>query len=240
MSTIFKLIRISLFSAFLSCSTQHVLLNTNALFKNQSVTIKTDNGENISGVVCLADSHAVIILDRSGQQTGVLLSNIVSATGPHPVFDNTGELVSEAEIDSFRTDTNLKIYTIIGGIFSGGLGFLSGRLTSQTIGKSKNHLPDYLGTTAGLTLGGVLFAATGIRKDRELAIEQVLLSRDTSDYSISLPDREDDILLRKKIDQVIEERRHMEKEIEQLLDELNNMNEPTEAANQRDKSDNKK
>lgn len=209
---------------------QQLLLNPDALQVNQSVTIETADGEKISGVVCMSDSNAVLIVDKSGKETALLLSNVVSIKGPHPVLDNNGVLVSKAEIDSFRTDTNLKTYAIVGGIISGGMGFIAGNLMSYAIGSSdyNNNVIIYIGTMTGLTTGGILFATTGARHDREKAIEHALLSRAAYDYKISLPDQKDDILLRNKIQEMVNERQKIEKEIEQLLDELGDVKEPQE------------
>ena len=203
------------------------MLNPKAFFKNQTVKIETADGENVAGVVLLANADAVLIKDSYGEERGFLTKNIVQAQGPQPIMDNKGVLVSEAEIDSMQTNTNLTAYAIVGGLISGGVSFLGSSLLTHEVMDSDSDAPVYIGTTAGLTAGTLLFAQSGARKDREKAIENVLASRAESGYEISLPDQNDDVLLREKIREIVEERQKMEAQIDSLLNEMDNIEEPS-------------
>jgi hypothetical protein len=190
------------------------------------VIFETADGEKVSGIVILANSDAMLVLDSYGEERGFLTKNIVSAKGPQPVLDADGLIVSEAEIDSFQTNTNLTAYAIVGGIISGGVSFLASSLMTHEVLNINNDAPIYIGTTAGLAAGTILFANSGAHKDREKAIENVLVSRTQSGYEISLPDRDNDVLLREKIKEIIEERKRLEAEIDHLLKDMDRIEEP--------------
>ncbi|MBN1464234.1 hypothetical protein JXA02_00635 [candidate division KSB1 bacterium] len=219
---------LALCTLLLSCSAQHVLLEPKDLHRNQTVLFETTDGEKVSGVVVLANGEAVLVNDSYGEERGFLLKNIVTIKGPQPVLDENGVIVSEAEIDSFRTNANLTTYAIVGGIISGGVSFLAASLMTHEVFNIDSEAPVYIGTTAGLAAGTVLFAESGARRDRDKAIENVLASRTEPGYVISLPDQNDDIILRQKIKEIIEERMKLEAEIDQLLNEMDEIEEPKE------------
>jgi hypothetical protein len=208
------------FIALLSCSTRQVLLNSNALSEHQTVTIETCAGEKRTGVVFHADSAAVLIRDSSGQKTEILMSDIVKVKGPFPVLDNNGILVTESEIDSAITNTNLTVYAIVGGAISSGVSFLVSSLVNNEILGHSNSVPVYVGTISGAAVGTILFAHSGAVKDREKAIDNILMSRSKAEFMLSLPDQEKDVLLKEKIQQLIQERKQAEKEIRELEKEL--------------------
>lgn len=187
---------------------------------------ETAEGEKVSGIVVLANADALLVNDSYGEERGFLTKNIVTIKGPQPVLDGNGIVVSEAEIDSFLTNSNITVYAIVGGIISGGLSYLAASLMTHEVLNIDNDAPVYVGATAGLTVGTLLFAQSGARRDREKAIENILLSRTEPGYEISLPDQYDDIMLRQKIKEIVEERMQMEAEIDQLLNEMDNIEEP--------------
>jgi hypothetical protein len=158
----------------LSCSSQQVLLNPKTLHTSQTVTIETSDGEKVSGTVFLANAQAVLMHDTYGNERGFLTKHIVSARGPEPVLDDNGMIVTEAEIDSFQTNTNLATHAVVGGIISGGISFLASSLITHEVFNKDSDVPIYIGTTAGTTIGTILFANAGRRKDRERAIENIL------------------------------------------------------------------
>ena len=208
------------FISLLSCSTRQVLLNPKALYENQTVTIETTGGEKRTGVVFQVDSAAVLIRDTSGQKTAISMSEIVKVKGPFPIVDDNGILVTEAEIDSAKTNTNLTVFAIVGGVISGGISFLASSLINNEIAGRSNSAPVYIGTITGTAAGTILFAHSGAVKDRERAIDNILMSRSEAEFMLSLPDQEKDILLKKKIQQLIQEREQAEKEIRELEKEL--------------------
>jgi hypothetical protein len=225
-----KFIRLSfaLGTLLLSCGSQYILLNPKELHRKQTVQLETTEGEKVSGMVILANGDAFLINDSYGEERGFLTKNIVTIKGPQPVLDDNGIIVSEAEIDSFHTHANITIYAIVGGIISGGVSFLASSLLTHEVSNVDDDSPVYIGTIAGLTAGTLLFANSGARRDREKAIEDVLLSRAEPGYEISLPDQHDDIILRQKIKEIVKERMQMEAEIDQLLNEMDNIEESKE------------
>ena len=212
----------------LSCSTQHILLNPKTLYTNQTVTIETSDGEKVSGTVILANSEAVLMHDSYGDERGFLTKHIVGAKGPEPVLDENKVIVTEAEIDSFQTNTNLATHAIVGGIISGGVSFLASSLLTREAFNNDSDVPIYIGTTVGTTIGTILFANSGKRKDREQAIAHVIESRTEPGYEISLPDQQDDIMLKEKIIEIMKEREKMEEEIDRLLKDMDKIEEPAQ------------
>lgn len=216
----YKIAVVLLFVLIISCSTQQVLLDHRDFHPNQTVNIKTRDGEQISGIVTHANADAVLLRDTTGKQRGFLTKNIVSATGPNPVLNDNGIIVSEAEIDSIQTATHVTTFAIVGGFMSGGVSYLFSRMINNEILKSHRDAPLYIATVTGVSLGTILFARAGDRKDREKAIENVLTARTDLKYNISLPDLEDDKYLKEKIDEIMKDRQEKEKEIQQLNNEL--------------------
>ena len=64
-----------------------------------------------------------------------------------------------------------------------------------------------------------------MEKDRKRAIDDINVARYNTVYEYSLPDQEADILIKKKINELIEERQQIEQEIEQLERELEQLKE---------------
>lgn len=210
---------------FAACS-QHVLLNSKDLHKNQTVKIETSDGEHVAGTVMLANAEAVLLRDETGKERGFLTKNIVTAAGPSPILDDNGVLVSEAEIDSFQTHANVTTYAIVGGLISGGVSYLLSNLITRDALGSNNDAPIFIGVSAGTAAGTVLFANSGANKDRENAVNQVLDSRLQADYRISLPETDNDLLIKQKIEEIIEQRKKLEAEIDSLLNDMNTIKEP--------------
>ncbi len=216
----FTLIITALFILILSCSTRQVLLDKRDFHPNQTITIETRDGAKISGLVTHANADAVLMRDTSGKQRGFLTKNIVSAIGPNPVLDDNGIIVSEAEIDSMHTSSHVTTFAIVGGFMSGGISYLVSRMVTNEILKKNREAPLYIATVTGISMGTILFARVGHRKDREKAIDNVLKARSQGTYDISLPDLEDDKFLKEKIDEIMRDRQEKEQEIERLNNEL--------------------
>jgi hypothetical protein len=218
----FKIVVAVLFISILSCSTQQVLLDQHNFHPNQTITIETRDGEKISGIVTHANADAVLMRDTSGKQRGFLTKNIVSAIGPSPILDDNGIIVSEAEIDSLHTSSHVTTYAFVGGFMSGGVSYLFSRMVTNEILKKNREAPLYIATVTGMSVGTILFAKAGDKKDREKAIDNVLAARSDGGYNISLPDLEDDKFLKGKIDEIKKDRQQKEQEIERLNNELKN------------------
>lgn len=211
----------------LSCSTQQVLLDKKSFHPNQTIRITTHDGEQVSGIVTHANADAVLLRDAAGKERGFLTRSIRSAVGPRPVLDDHGLIVSEAEIDSVKTSTHLTTYAFVGGFMSGGVSYLFSRMINNEILHNHRDAPLYIATVTGVSIGTILFARAGHAKDREKAIDNVLVLRTGATYNLSLPDLEDDKYLKAKIDELVQDRLQKEQEIERLSKELNGQDEKT-------------
>ena len=204
----------------MACGARSVFVAPEDIHEEQRVVLTLNDGSTISGLALRANSKSLLLMDESGEEHIVFVKNIVSAKGPEPIFDDNDCLISEAEIDSTKTNVNKSAYAIAGGVISLGVSYLAGTLVEREFMQESSGAAIYSGMAAGTLAGAALFAKTGAQKDREVAVEYVLESRMQAEEILSLPDNETDKLLKLKIAETIAQRELIDQDIEQILHEI--------------------
>ncbi len=211
----------------LGCSSRQIPLQLESIRTKQLVTIETTNGQTISGVVA-GESHSAFVLTdpkSDGKFAVIEKTNIRQITGPEPIIDFNGDLVSEQEIDRVKHHVNFTTHVILGGLVSMGASLFVSSLIADQFQMDHPNALVLPGTVAGTIAGAVSFGQTGARQDREIAIEKILTER--LQQSLGLPESgASDKLIMERINALRRSRFQQEKEIERLKRELRTMEQP--------------
>ncbi len=205
---------------WMACSARTILVQPENIHEEQRVVLRLKDNTVVSGTALRANDKSILLLQDSGDERIIFVKNISSASGPEPIFDDSGRLISEMEIDSLKTNANKTAYAIAGGAISLGMSVLAGTLVEREYLHQNGHAAIYTGMAAGTAVGAALFTRAGARKDREAAIEYVLDSRSQADEILSLPDDQTDKLIKAKIQEIIAQRLEIENEIDQVLRDI--------------------
>lgn len=208
---------------WMGCGANMVFVSPEDIHEEQRVVLKLNNGSTISGSALQVNSKSILLQDDGGEEHIVFVKDIAAAHGPQPIFDDNDRLISRMEIDSTKTRANKTAYAVVGGLMSLGVSYLAGTLVEHDVQSPNKDAMIYSGMAAGTLAGAALFAAEGSRKDREMAVESILESRMQMQEILSLPDDETDTLIKKKIIEIIAQRRDVEKEIDQVLHEIDEL-----------------
>jgi hypothetical protein len=143
---------------------------------NARVKIQTFSGQTCDGVIQEKKiDHLLLKVNRYDNiLTTIKREEIARITGREFVYDGIGEIVSEWEIKDNQKNKNFLLYTIGGAGLSFGASFFIGSLIHRNLDDAENGSKVLWGTTAmGTAAGTYLFARTGKKRDRYLAIEQI-------------------------------------------------------------------
>lgn len=159
-----------------NCSSNKVLKRDN-LKEGQTLTLRLSTGEQVKGVLLKSTEAHFIIQDNEGQAWKAPRERVVAVTGPEPVLDRSGKVISEQHIKKESNHKNALLFTISGGVLSLGTGFFLSSMISRAMGDENRDAVIYGGTAAGTALGAFLFSRIGARKDRNQAIERIRQER---------------------------------------------------------------
>ena len=208
---------------WMGCGANMVHVAPADIQEEQRVVLKLNDGSIISGLALQVNSKSILLQDDVGEEHIVFVKNIAAAKGPQPIFDDNNQLISQLEIDSTKTRANKTAYAVVGGLMSLGVSYLAGTLVERDVLQENNNAVIYSSMAAGALSGAALFAAEGARKDREMAVQTILDSRQQMNEILSLPDDETDKLIKKKIADIIAQRQEVEKKIDQVLQEIDDL-----------------
>lgn len=155
---------------------KRMLINYDEIQPNALVKIHTYSGQTCNGVIQekKIDHLLLKMSQHDNQPIRIKREEIASITGSEFVYDGMGEIISEWEIQKNQKSKNFLLYTIGGAGLSFGASFFIGSLIHRNIDDAENGSKILWGTTAlGTTVGTYLFARTGKKRDRYLAIEQI-------------------------------------------------------------------
>lgn len=143
---------------------------------NALVKIKTLSGQACDGEIQEKNTNYLLLKtsQHDNQFTKIKREDIASITGGEFIHDGVGNIISEWEIQEQKKDKNLLLYTIGGAGLSFGASFFIGSLIHRGLDDAENGNKILWGTTAaGTAAGTYLFAKTGKKRDRYLAIEKI-------------------------------------------------------------------
>ena len=201
--------------AFIGCSNR-VQLTVDDLLQDQIVQIKTKSGGQVSGTVAKADSHSLVIRDKAGRSSRIQTSEIAEASGPKPILDPAGKLVSEQEIAQKRKNKNVWLYSAGGSLLSMGASFFASSMISRASDKKNDDPIIVAGTATGTAIGAYFFARAGRKKDCQHAITEILSARGSAASSEAASEKQRRENIQKEIDQLRRDREKQNAEIEEL------------------------
>lgn len=155
---------------------KRIAISYDEIKPNALVKIQTFSGQICNGVIQekKIDHLLLKMSQHDNQLTKIKRDEIASISGREFVYDGLGEIISEWEIRETRNNKNLLLYTIGGAGLSFGTSFFIGSLIHRTMDDSEQGRKMLWGTTAmGTAAGTYLFARTGKKRDRILAIEKI-------------------------------------------------------------------
>ncbi|MBN1543538.1 hypothetical protein JW992_15460 [candidate division KSB1 bacterium] len=170
--------------------------------EGQSVAVRMTSGDRVEGTVARVETDAVVVTDEAGKNWRARRDAIDSITGPKPVRDSRGRIISEKEIASRRGSKNKWTFAISGGLLSMGSAFFVSSMATR-VGDENNRDAIVIGGTAGGTvLGAFLFSRIGARKDRQNAIDVLRAERGSGTRDEILEEREKTESLQQQIEEL--------------------------------------
>lgn len=153
----------------MSCSApRYVTLND--VEKESEVKIYTAGGKVLEGIITeKSDSGIVLTTEKDHEPHTLSTTDIRRIEKSDKNYDFRAHLISDAEIEKYKSNRNGWGYAV-GGIFLGGL---AGILVGLPFWYADAGIPPYFTGGIGAVAGSIFFGAKGIKKDREIAIETV-------------------------------------------------------------------
>lgn len=140
------------------------------------VKIGTVSGQTFNGTIEEKNSESLFLRTKKNTRslTRVNRDEIVWISGGEVVYDGAGKIIPESEIQEYKQNKNFLIYTLGGAGLSFGTSFFLGSLIHRGMDDDANGRKVMWATTAvGTTVGTFLFAKSGKRRDRTVAIESI-------------------------------------------------------------------
>ena len=210
----------SCFFQFTGCGNQ-VLLKTNKLQKQQTVTMVLKSGEKLSGTISALEGNTITILEKNNISKKIQKQNIRSIKGPQPYYDSNGTLISEPDISKNKTNNKFWLFTVSGSALSAGVSFFLSSMIARSQGEDTNAPIITTGTIAGTVVGGYLFSRLGAQKDRTRAIEKIRIARAGEKLNSVVEEKNKQEKLEHEIENLKSERERQEAEIEELRKKIN-------------------
>ncbi len=143
---------------------------------NALVKIQTYSGQIIHGAIQKKQTDYLLIKENKfqNQLTRIKREDIASISSREFVYDGQGEIISEWEIQEKQRNKNLLLYSVGGAGLCFGTSFFIGSLIHRNLDDSDQGRNIMWATTAlGTAAGTYLFAKSGRKRDRILAIEEI-------------------------------------------------------------------
>jgi len=142
------------------------------------VEIKTKSKKTGEGIIRAKKPSflAMQFNKNSNKLTKIKRNNIYSITGQKKyAYDSQGKILSEWEIDKNKTNKNVYLYSLGGAGLSFGVSFFLGTLINRGMSDDvdKAETAMWATTAIGTTVGTLLFAKKGAKRDRTIAINQI-------------------------------------------------------------------
>jgi hypothetical protein len=190
---------------------------------NALVKIQTFSGQTCNGVIQEKKiDHLLLKMSKHDNQlTKIRRDEIASISGCEFVYDGLGEIISEWEIQETKNNKNLLLYTIGGAGLSFGTSFFIGSLIHRNMDDTEKGSKMLWGTTAvGTAAGTYLFARTGKKRDRALAIEKIREDRfKTARKQVEVQQKKHDSI-QQQLEKEKAEREKQEKELKHLQEQI--------------------
>jgi hypothetical protein len=200
---------------FTGCS-KHVQLRVDDLARQQSVHVKTNSGVKVSGIVAQIDDNSIVISDQQKQNRRIKKTDIAEVSGPKPVRDPAGKIISEAEISQHQKAKNTWLYATGGTLLSMGASFFASSMISRGADKETDDPITFSGTAAGTCIGAYFFTRAGMNKDRQHAINEIMAARSAAAASESSSEEQHQKQILDEIEKLKFDRKKQDAEIEEL------------------------
>ncbi len=136
------------------------------------VEITLSSGNKIQGEVIAVEVGQTII-KTDGKAYKIDNDNITALRAKPSVYDDQGQIITEAEIKMVKTNKQTILYAIGGTALSFGTSFFIGSMIQRSMEDDTDSTPRVIATTLGTTVGGVIFTILGTKKDRTIAVENI-------------------------------------------------------------------
>ena len=196
---------------------KRVVINYDQLKPNSLVKIKTISGKSGEGIIkSKKPSFLIMRFDKNSKKLTKINRDAISCITGHKTYvhDDQNKIISEWEIDGKKGNNNLLLYSIGGGGVSFGASFFLGSLLNRRF-EDVDQGRTAMWTTAavGTILGTTLFAKSGAKHDRNIAIDKIREQR----IELAKKQAEQERLKRKKLHEELKkmkaERKKQDEEI---------------------------
>lgn len=183
------------------------------------IKLKLNNGEVIQGTVCEINADSLtLIMKHRNRPLRIPQQDIVKIERKPPVYDESGEIITEKEIEKHKGHGNFLLYSFGGGALSFGISFFLGSLVQRA---SHDGNVAFIPVTAGGTiLGTSLFAWWGWRRDRLQAIERIREQRKDETLIKLQQEQQKQKEVKEETEKIKAQRKKLEEEKRRLIEEL--------------------
>jgi len=158
-----------LIASLLSCSAPRYV-TMDEVAEQSEVKIYTAGGKVVEGIITdKSDSGIVLTSEKDHELHTLSPTDIRRIEKTDKNYDFRAYLISDAEIEKYKSNRNAWGYAV-GGIFLGGL---FGILVGLPFWYADAGIPPYFTGGIGAVAGSIFFGGKGIQKDREVAVETV-------------------------------------------------------------------
>lgn len=145
------------------------------LKKEQSVKLYLRNGRVEEGIVTENSTSALTFISAADHQSHTYKAGEISRVELSATYyDYQAYPISNAEIEKYKGSRNAWAYGVGGAI----LGGVVGLAINYPLWVANDNPPPLLGAGIGAVAGSIYFAARGIKKDQQTAIQQVRYLRE--------------------------------------------------------------
>lgn len=199
-------------------------LSYNGLAKKQDVMVTTSRGESYKGTIIDIDENRMTLLEPNGAQKTLVKSELSRITGPQPIYDDTGAIISKSEIASAKGHSNMLRYLLGGSALSFGASFFIGSLIDRQVSDEGEQGPLMWGTAgAGTLVGATVFSIMGNKKDQSAAIAKVREKRRREAVTDLAKEKDRQRTIKDELKKLEKEREQQEKEMKELQDKLDDL-----------------
>lgn len=190
---------------------------------NALVKITTLSGETCSGLIREKNSDYLSLrVDRNASSVlKINRDDIASMSSNEAVYDASGSIISEWEIDERQGNKNFWIYTLGGAGLSFGASFFIGSLINRGLDdQEQGEKVMWTTTAAGTSVGTFLFARSGKKRDHNTAIEEIRETRFKSAKDRFETEKSKRKVIHQELEKEKSERAKQEAEIERLKEQI--------------------
>jgi|GEM_PF-2784569 len=166
-----------LFLLLSNCSTSKIVTH-NQVETYQSIRVFLKSGDTMEGLVTSSEAGTLtMVSSRDHLEHKLLHSDISRIERSDKHFDMQANVISDAEIQKYRSNRNSWVYALGGAAISG----LAGIAVGLPVWYAVDNPPPFFVGGLGAVVGSIYFANRGMKRDDKEALAKVRFLREHED-----------------------------------------------------------